>query len=149
MYEADVDWDHPRDPQPGGQLDHVREYVGTGGAGGHLWRGVPTLLLTTVGRVSGRAVRTPLIYGRDPDDGSYVLIASNGGADRHPDWYLNLDADPEVRLQVGPAVFQAKARTATPEEREAYWPLMTGLWPAYDDHRERTTREIPLVLVHS
>ncbi|MFG2294918.1 nitroreductase family deazaflavin-dependent oxidoreductase [Streptomyces sp. NPDC048603] len=147
MNTVDVDWDHPRDPQPGRQLDHVREYVETDGAAGHLWHGVPTLLLTTVGRVSGRAVRTPLIYGEEADAGRYVLIASNGGADEHPHWYLNLDADPEVRVQVGPAVFQAKARTATPEEREAYWGLMTGLWPAYDDHQAGTTREIPLVLV--
>ncbi|QES52546.1 nitroreductase family deazaflavin-dependent oxidoreductase [Streptomyces venezuelae] len=142
-----VDWDHPMDPEPGWRLDHVREYVATGGAAGHLWRGVPTLLLTTVGRHSGRAVRTPLIYGEDPDTGRYILVASAGGGAEHPHWYRNLDADPVVRVQVGPEIFQAKAHTAAPEEREAYWGLMTGLWPQYDDYQARTTREIPLVLL--
>ncbi|MER5932911.1 nitroreductase family deazaflavin-dependent oxidoreductase [Streptomyces sp. NPDC002054] len=148
MHQVKDDWDHPTDPEPGWKLDHVREYVETHGAAGHLWHGVPTLLLTTLGRTSGRPVRTPLIYGEDPDDGCYILVASAGGADEHPHWYRNLDADPEVRVQIGPEVFHAKARTATPEEHETYWGLMTGLWPRYDDYQARTTRKIPLVLLN-
>ncbi|MFF5445312.1 nitroreductase/quinone reductase family protein [Streptomyces sp. NPDC012888] len=147
MPEVDVDWDHPTDPKPGWTLDHVREYVDTAGAGGHIWRGVPTLLLTTIGRTTGRTHRTPLIYGVDPDTDRLVVVASAGGAPEHPSWYRNLDADPEVRVQVGPAVSHAKARTALPEEREAFWGLMTGLWPAYDDYQSATTREIPLVFL--
>ncbi|MFJ3926620.1 nitroreductase family deazaflavin-dependent oxidoreductase [Streptomyces sp. NPDC090022] len=145
MHSTDVDWDHPTDPRPGWQLDHVRSYVETGGTDGHIWHGVPTLLLTTVGRVSGRAVRTPLIYGEDED--RLLVVASNGGAPEHPAWYRNLLACPEIRVQVGAEVCAAKARTATPQERETYWGVMTGLWPQYDEYQERTDREIPLVII--
>lgn len=103
----------PIDPTEGWVADHIRQYVQSGGTEGHLWRpGVPTLLLTTRGKKSGAARRTALIYGRDGDD--YVVMASYGGAPAHPDWYLNLDADPEVVIQVGEQVMPGRARTAGP-----------------------------------
>ncbi|MCB5178447.1 nitroreductase family deazaflavin-dependent oxidoreductase [Streptomyces antimicrobicus] len=139
-----VDWDHPLDPRPGPQRDHVTSYVETGGVDGHIWHGVPTLLLTTVGRISGRAVRTPLIYARDED--RYLTAASGYGAAAHPQWYRNLLAWPEARLQVGDRVLRATGRPATAEERDTYWPALTGRWPVFEDDQARVAREIPLVL---
>lgn len=146
MTTADIDWDHPNDPKPGTwQLDHVKQYVGSNGAEGHHWNGTQTLLLTTVGRVSGRPVRTPLIYGED--QGRYLLVASNGGDPAHPLWYRNLTAHPEVRVQVGSEVLQGAARTATSEERAAAWPIMVKHWPSYDEYQTKTDREIPIVVI--
>ncbi|GGZ71738.1 nitroreductase family deazaflavin-dependent oxidoreductase [Streptomyces subrutilus] len=142
----DIDWDHPNDPREGTwQLDHVKLYAGSNGAEGHRWNGTQTLLLTTVGRVSGEPVRTPLIYGEA--DGRYLIVASKGGDSAHPLWYRNLTEHPEVRIQVGPEVIQGVARTATPEERAAYWPVMVGHWPAYDEYQTKTDREIPIVVI--
>ncbi|MFH7593737.1 nitroreductase/quinone reductase family protein [Streptomyces racemochromogenes] len=141
-----VDWEHPVDPRPGPRLEHVRTYVSSGGRDGHLWHGVPTLLLTTLDRTSGRAVRTPLIYGRDA--GRLLVVAAGTGGPRHPSWYGNLVAHPAVRVQVGTAAFAAWARTAGPEERETYWEAMTALWPLFDDYREAARpRELPLVII--
>ncbi|MFI7358489.1 nitroreductase/quinone reductase family protein [Streptomyces avidinii] len=146
MHALDVDWEHPTDPRPGPRLDHVRAYVTTAGADGHLWRGVPTLLLTTLDRDSGRTLRTPLIYCEDT--GRHLVLASADGAPEHPRWYRNLTAHPEVRLQVGAASFMAQARTATPGEREMYWEMMTALWPPFEDDRAAARpREIPLVIL--
>ncbi|MGW7313455.1 nitroreductase family deazaflavin-dependent oxidoreductase [Streptomyces sp. NPDC054854] len=143
---TDIDWDHPTDPREGTwQLDHVKLYVGSNGAEGREWNGTQTLLLTTLGRVSGKPVRTPLIYGEDR--GHYLVVASKGGDATHPLWYRNLTEHPEVRVQVGPKVFRAEARTATPEERAAFWPIMVGHWPAYDEYQAKTDREIPIVVL--
>ena len=86
---------------------HINEYVASGGEKGHTWQGVPTLLLTTRGRKSRKLRRTALIYGRDGN--SYVVVASIGGAPKHPLWYLNLVANPKVELQVGPEIIPARA----------------------------------------
>ncbi|MFG2990415.1 nitroreductase family deazaflavin-dependent oxidoreductase [Streptomyces sp. NPDC048257] len=143
---TDIDWDHPTDPREGTwQLDHVKAYVGSGGSEGQYWNGTQTLLLTTLGRVSGRPVRTPLIYGEA--DGNYLIVASNGGDPAHPLWYRNLSEHPTVRIQVGPKIMQGSARTATPGERAAYWPVMAGHWPAYDEYQAKTDREIPIVVI--
>ena len=125
--------------------EHVRRYRETGGEVGHIWNGVPTLLLTTTGRRSGEQRTTPLIYGRDGE--RYVVVASKGGAPRHPAWYLNLSAKPDVELQVAAERFRARARTAAANERERLWGLMAGIWPAYDDYQAKTEREIPLVVL--
>jgi deazaflavin-dependent oxidoreductase (nitroreductase family) len=84
--------------RPDWVLDHLHRYLETDGEDGHIWKDVPTLLLTTIGRKSGKLVITPLIYGRDGD--RYLVVASKGGHDHHPEWYLNLTAEPEVKLQV-------------------------------------------------
>jgi deazaflavin-dependent oxidoreductase (nitroreductase family) len=126
--------------------EHVRSYRETGGELGHDWReGTSTLLLTTKGRKSGRPRTTPLIYGRSGDD--YLIVASNGGSAEPPGWYVNLEREPRVELQVMDDVFEARARTATPEERPAMWEEMVGHWPAYDDYQARTDREIPVVVL--
>ena len=126
--------------------EHIDSYVATGGDEGHLWRGVPTLLLTTTGRRSGEQRRTALIYGRDGAD--YVVVASNGGSTTHPSWYLNLTAEPKVTVQVGDEVFEATARTVTDESQRArLWPELAKIWPDYDKYQAKTDRQIPLVVL--
>ena len=126
--------------------EHTQRYLDSGGEDGHEWRpGVPTLLLTTTGRRSGVKRRTALIYGRDNTD--YVVVASKGGSQEQPAWYLNLEANPEVEIQVFDEVLPAVARTAIGEERERLWALMRQIWPAYDEYQTRTDREIPVVVL--
>jgi deazaflavin-dependent oxidoreductase (nitroreductase family) len=124
---------------------HVRRYVETDGRSGHRWSGVNTLLLTTRGRRSGKLRRTALIYGRDGD--RFLVVASQGGARKHPSWYLNLVDDPEVHVQVGVERFSARARAATAKEKPGLWRIMTSIWPEYDRYQARTTRVIPLVIL--
>jgi deazaflavin-dependent oxidoreductase (nitroreductase family) len=131
--------------QPGWQAEHARRYIETNGEDGHIWNGVPTLLLTTTGQRTGQSYTTPLIYGQDGD--RYVIVASRGGAPQHPQWYRNLVAQPEIGVQVLADRFRARARTASPDEKPDLWKLMTGIWPAYDEYQARTTREIPVVIL--
>jgi len=125
--------------------EHVRRYVETDGQEGHDWQGTTVLILTTKGRRSGESRPTPLIYQRHGDD--YLVVASKGGAPEPPAWYLNLEADPEVEVQVKGDRFNARARTATPEERRELWPTMTAEWPAYDEYQTKTDRDIPIVVL--
>jgi deazaflavin-dependent oxidoreductase (nitroreductase family) len=133
------------DSPSGWVADHIRRYVATDGRDGHEWRGVPTLLLTTRGRSSGKLRRTALIYGRDGD--RYLVVASQGGAPRHPSWYLNLVANPDVHLQVGADRFLARARPATAEEKPELWRTMASIWPDYHAYQARTDRDIPVVIL--
>lgn len=130
---------------PGWQKEHMRRYLATGGEDGHIWEGVPTLLLTTIGRRSGEARTTPLIYGRDGN--RYLIVASRGGAPTHPSWYENLVAQPNVEVQVKAQRFKARARPATSAEKPPLWKTMTAIWPAYDDYQTKTPREIPVVIL--
>jgi deazaflavin-dependent oxidoreductase (nitroreductase family) len=125
--------------------EHVRRYRETDGAVGYIWRGVPTLILTTTGRRSGEPRSTPLIFSQDGD--AYVVVASKGGSARHPAWYLNLVDHPKVEVQVKDERFDAVARTAEGDERSRLWRLMTGIWPDYDVYQERTARQIPVVVL--
>ena len=106
---------------------HIERYRATDGAEGHDWRGTQTLLLTTTGRKSGEPRTAPLIYGRS--------------------WYRNLEAHPEVEVQVKDDRFRARARDATPEERPEMWREMVRHCPSYDDYQARTVREIPVVVL--
>ncbi|MFI6322857.1 nitroreductase family deazaflavin-dependent oxidoreductase [Nonomuraea sp. NPDC050556] len=125
--------------------EHVLRYQATDGAEGHEWNGTTVLLLTTTGRTSGRSYTTPLIY--QEDGGSYVVVASKGGDPADPEWYKNLQASPEVEVQVKGDRFKAVARTATASEKAALWPVMTKAWPSYDDYQTKTDREIPVVIL--
>jgi deazaflavin-dependent oxidoreductase (nitroreductase family) len=125
--------------------EHVDRYLATDGEEGHDWRGTSTLILTTTGRRTGQPRDSALIYGRDGD--AYLLVASRGGSDRHPLWYLNLVDNPTVLVQVKGDRFTAKARTATPEEKGRLWPIMTEQWPAYDEYQAKTDRDIPVVIL--
>jgi proline iminopeptidase len=126
--------------------EHVRRYRETDGAVGHIWRrGAKTLLLTTRGRKTGEPRTAPLIYESSPN--GYVIVASNGGAQKHPGWYRNLLRDPHVEVQVEGDVFPAEAHTATGEERAELWRLAAQQWPPYDDYQTRTGRQIPVVVL--
>ena len=128
--------------------DHIRSYVDSNGQEGHIWRGVPTLLLTTTGRKSGELRRTALIYGRDGED--FVIVASKGGAPNNPLWYENLVADQKVTIQVGPEVFDCEASTyeesgAAGEYRQKVWDSLVAIWPGFAEYQTKTARRIPLV----
>jgi deazaflavin-dependent oxidoreductase (nitroreductase family) len=125
--------------------EHVDRYRATDGEEGHDWQGTQTLLLTTTGRKSGQPRTIPLIYA--PRGDTYMVVASKGGADAPPAWYLNLSDSPEVEVQVKGDRFNAQARTASPEEKPEMWRTMTAEWPAYDEYQEKTSREIPVVVL--
>jgi deazaflavin-dependent oxidoreductase (nitroreductase family) len=125
--------------------EHVDRYVDTDGEEGHEWQGTTTLILTTTGRRSGEERSTPLIYQRHGDD--YLVVASHGGSPEPPAWYVNLQEDPEVRVQVKGDRFAARARTARPDEKPELWQTMTAVWPAYDEYQTKTDREIPVVVL--
>jgi deazaflavin-dependent oxidoreductase (nitroreductase family) len=133
------------DSPTGWVAKHIQEYVESNGEKGHRWRGYPALLLITRGRKSGSLRRTALIYGRDGDN--YLLVASNGGAQKHPNWYLNLSEDPRVEIQVGAEIIQARARTANAKEKPRLWKLMTKIYPPYDEYQQKTGRVIPVVVL--
>ncbi|MFZ9817859.1 MAG: nitroreductase family deazaflavin-dependent oxidoreductase [Ilumatobacteraceae bacterium] len=124
--------------------DHIRRYVESGGEDGHIWRGVPTLLLTTTGRKSGMLRRTALIYGIDGSD--YVIVASKGGHPTNPLWFENLVDDSNVEIQVGPQIIRAQASVITDESRyQRVWDQMVTVWPGFNEYKEKTSRLIPLV----
>jgi proline iminopeptidase len=126
--------------------EHVRRYEETGGEVGHDWQpGVPALVLTTKGRKSGEDRKLALIY--QEVDGNPVIVASNGGAPKHPSWYLNLQANPQVRVQVKAEKFAARARTAEGDERAKLWDKMAKVWPYYNEYTKKTDREIPVVVL--
>ena len=125
--------------------EHVRVYQETDGDFGYIWNGVPILLLTTTGRVSGMPRTTPLIHGRDGDD--YLVVASMGGAPQHPNWYRNLLARPLAQIQVRGEHMNVTARSATDSEKPRLWEIMTELWPNYDAYQSRTDRNIPVVVL--
>jgi deazaflavin-dependent oxidoreductase (nitroreductase family) len=103
------------------------------------------LLLTTTGRRTGERRTTPMMFHRDGD--RLLLIASNMGAPRHPDWYRNLIADPHVTVEVGDETYDATAVPATGEERERLWSILTAAYRFFTDHAAKTDRVIPVVVV--
>jgi len=126
--------------------EHVKRYRETDGEVGHIWKnGSTVLILTTEGRRSGEQRSTPLIYGRSGDD--YLIVASVGGRDQPPAWYLNLQQNPEVEAQVLGDRFAVRARDATAEEKPEMWKTMTAQWPDYDAYQGNTEREIPVVVL--
>lgn len=134
--------------------DHLRRYLADGNDGhyidGRQFGGpekTTTLLLRTIGRKSGKAFTTPLIYDRSGDE--YIIIASNGGQDAHPAWFLNLSASPTVRFQVATDRFVGTWRVAEGEERDRLWAQMARYYPPYADYESRTDRQIPVVLLRA
>jgi deazaflavin-dependent oxidoreductase (nitroreductase family) len=126
--------------------EHVDRYVETDGEEGFVWRnGSHILILTTTGRNSAEERSTALIFGRNGDD--LLVVGSRGGAPDPPQWYLNLQANPEVHVQVKGDRFAAHARTANPDEKPELWRIMTSEWPDYDSYQTKTTREIPVVIL--
>ena len=103
------------------------------------------LLLSTRGRKTGNISTLPLLYGES--GGSFVIVASKGGAPAHPAWYLNLKAEPECEIQVGRDHYKVRARDAEGEEREKLWRLMADIYPPYNDYQAATERKIPVVVL--
>ena len=135
--------------------DHTERYLASGGTDGHLYTisrpgapdvTVPSLLLTTTGRKSGQRYMFPLFYGQAGN--SYFVIASKGGAPEHPGWYRNILGNPQVEIQVGTKTMQARARTATGEERARLWQQAVGFFPPYAEYEVKAgDREIPVVVL--
>lgn len=104
------------------------------------------MLLSTTGRKTGKRRTTPLLYLRDGD--KLVLVASHGGSATHPIWWLNLQAKPEAEVEIGRQKLAVVARQANAEERNRLWPLVVAMYADYAKYQEKTTREIPLILLH-
>jgi deazaflavin-dependent oxidoreductase (nitroreductase family) len=120
-------------------------YRRTGGRRGGKVKGAPVLLLEHVGRKSGRARTTPVLYLADGDD--LVLVASKGGADKDPAWWLNLKSNPDTTVEIGREHRRVHAREATPDERRALWPRLVAMYGDFAVYQARTVREIPVVIL--
>lgn len=119
-------------------------YRRTGGRlGGSIGR-APVCLLTTIGRKSGEPRTMPLLYLRDGDD--VVVVASKGGYTNHPQWYLNLLANPDVEIEIKGARAPMRARVADEDEKAALWPKLVAMYRSYDTYQARTERDIPVVI---
>jgi deazaflavin-dependent oxidoreductase (nitroreductase family) len=135
------------------KTDHLEMYLKSGGAEGHVMdlrdiRGhqfTTTLLLQTTGRRTHETRITPLIYGDIA--GEVVVVASKGGADHHPAWYLNIKDSQEVGFQVATQAFRATWREPGSAERAKIWDFMVGIFPPYENYQASTDREIPLVMM--
>ena len=137
--------------------DHLTRYLATDGEDGYwldasLFGGtgkLPSLLLTTTGRSSGNLITTPMIFrpfGPEVNP-AYMVVASKGGAPDAPNWYLNLQANPQVNVQIKADKFKAAARTANPEERAEHWPKQVEFFPGFARSQSKIEREIPLVIL--
>lgn len=125
---------------------HAWLYKKSGGSmGSHVVGGAPIMLLTTIGRHSGKPRTTPLIYLRDGD--KFIVVASKGGYPTHPSWYLNLSVNPEVEIQIGTEHQRMLAQTATAERKALYWPRLCAVYPPYQSDQARTERNIPVVVL--
>ena len=116
-----------------------------GRVGGKFRSGAPVMLLTTIGRKSGRRLTIPLLYLRD--EGRIVTVASKGGMDHHPLWYRNLVANPAVDVQIGTETSAMQAHTASDAEKRALWPKLVAMYPDYATYQARTARNIPVVVL--
>jgi deazaflavin-dependent oxidoreductase (nitroreductase family) len=124
---------------------HNTIYRLSGGKVGGRFGKAPVLLLTTRGRRSGKSRTTPLLYLED--GGDLAVVASKGGSPRHPAWFHNLRANSDVEVEVGRRRERRRARVATPEERERLWPQVVDLYGSYASYQDKTTREIPVVIL--
>ena len=123
----------------------VEEFEASDGARANTLRGVPVVILTSVGAKSGQLRKNALI--RVEHDGLYAVVASQGGAPRHPRWYYNVVASPHVELQDGADKRDYVAHEATGDEKAVWWKRATAVWPDYDAYTKRTSREIPLFVL--
>ncbi|MEX5636888.1 nitroreductase family deazaflavin-dependent oxidoreductase [Parafrankia sp. FMc2] len=123
----------------------VEEYESSGGTRGTELRGVPVIILTTVGAKSGKIRKSPLM--RVEHDGRYAVVASLGGAPTHPVWYHNVLAQPLVELQDGPTRQDMTAREVTGEEKALWWERAVATWPDYAEYQKKTDRVIPVFVL--
>jgi deazaflavin-dependent oxidoreductase (nitroreductase family) len=124
---------------------HNSVYRASRGRIGKSMQGAPVLLLTTTGRKSGKRRTTPLLYVEDGD--TIGIIASKGGAPKHPAWYGNLRSNPDVDVQIGAMRRNMRAHVAEGEERERVWAAAVAVYPPYADYQTRTSRTIPVIVL--
>jgi deazaflavin-dependent oxidoreductase (nitroreductase family) len=144
---------HDRDPLAGeyvpGSSEMAREqvalYEATGGEEGRTLEELPVVILTMIGATSGKVRKTPLM--RVEHDGSYFAVASAGGAPKHPAWYYNLIAHPDVRLQDGARVLSLRAREVFGQEKAEAWKVADSCWPYFPEYRATSGREIPVMVL--
>ena len=135
------------------KTEHLEMYLESGGVEGHVvdvrdiggHAFTTTLLLRYTGRKSGKTIVTPLIYG--DIGGEVVIVASKGGADHHPAWYLNVKDSRELEFQIGAQAFRASWREPAGDERDKVWDFMVGVFPPYTSYQASTGRQIPLVML--
>jgi deazaflavin-dependent oxidoreductase (nitroreductase family) len=144
----------PQVPPPGslgaklmqaGVNANVALYRLTGGRLGGKVKGAPSLLLDHIGRKSGKVRTTPVLYLQDGPD--LVIVASRGGSDATPAWWLNCQANPRTTIQIGAERRQVVAREATADERERFWPRLVELFPDYAVYQSRTDRQLPVIIL--
>lgn len=125
--------------------EQAEKFEGSNGAEAYTLQGKPIILLTTVGAKSGKLRKTPLM--RVEHDGEYAVVASLGGAPKHPVWYWNIKADSHVELRDREVVKDYTAREVFGDERALWWERAAEVWPAYNDYTKKTDREIPIFVL--
>jgi F420H(2)-dependent quinone reductase len=134
------------EPSPDRQArEQVEEYEASGGTRGNTLRGLPVVIITTVGVKSGKLRKIPLM--RVEHEGTYAVVASRGGAPKHPVWYHNLRNHPHVMLQDGAVPRDMTAREVVGEEKELWWQRAVEAYPPYADYQKRTDRQIPVFVL--
>ncbi len=125
--------------------ENAEKYIASGGTEGTTLEGKPVVLLTTVGAKTGKIRKTPLM--RVEHDGQYAVVASLGGAPKHPVWYFNIKKNPRVELQDETVTGDYDAREVTGDEKALWWQRAVEVWPAYADYQKKTEREIPVFVL--
>jgi len=127
--------------------DHIKRYLASNGEDGHLMNGFPCLVLTTTGKKSGEKRQAAVIYGKSGKN--HVIIASKGGSDTPPAWFVNLQAHPRAHIQVKADKFDIKMRVAEGAERQQLWDMMTKIFPDYLDYQKKTARQIAVCVLET
>ncbi|HEV7850514.1 MAG TPA: nitroreductase family deazaflavin-dependent oxidoreductase [Mycobacterium sp.] len=125
--------------------ENAEQYMESGGTEGTELKGKPVILLTTIGAKSGKVRKTPLM--RVEHDGEYAVVASLGGAPKHPVWYHNVKKNPRVELQDGASTGDYDAREVFGDEKAAWWERAVEAWPDYADYQKKTDRQIPVFVL--
>lgn len=125
--------------------ENAELYMASGGKEGTELKGKPVILLTTIGAKTGKIRKTPLM--RVEHGGEYAVVASLGGAPKHPVWYHNIKAHPRVELQDGTVTREYEAREVTGDEKATWWDRAVAAWPDYADYQRKTDRQIPVFVL--
>ena len=125
--------------------DNAELYIASGGKEGTELKGKPVILLTTIGAKTGKVRKTPLM--RVEHNGEYAVVASLGGAPKHPVWYFNIKANPRVELQDGTETHDYEAREVLGDEKAIWWERAVEAWPDYAEYQRKTDRQIPVFVL--
>ena len=125
--------------------ENAELYMASGGKEGTELKGKPVILLTTIGAKTGKIRKTPLM--RVEHGGEYAVVASLGGAPKHPVWYHNIKAHPRVELQDGTVTREYEAREVAGDEKATWWERAVAAWPDYADYQRKTDRQIPVFVL--